>query len=168
MACGRRGLTGIWPTRPDELAAMEEGPLKRAAEIIDTRLSGARFQTFVHGDAKLANFCFRESAAVAAVDFQYVGRGCGMKDLAYFLGSCLSEEECEKRERELLDLYFEKFSAVMVSWEPRQILLRSKPSGVGFILLRGLTFTGSWRDGHPAIGKLTAIRHGWCARWWRL
>lgn len=29
-----------------------------------------------------------------------------MKDLAYFLGSCLSDEECEQHETELLDAYF--------------------------------------------------------------
>ena len=43
---------------------------------------------------------------VAAVDFQYVGGGCGMKDVAYFIGSCLYEEDCEKFETELLDYYF--------------------------------------------------------------
>jgi len=66
------------------------------------------FQTLVHGDAKLANFCFDlEGEAVAAVDFQYVGGGCGMKDVAYFIGSCLDEDETEEKATELLDRYFE-------------------------------------------------------------
>ena len=43
---------------------------------------------------------------VAAVDFQYVGGGCGMKDVAYFIGSCLAEEECERLESWLQDGYF--------------------------------------------------------------
>ena len=45
--------------------------------------------------------------AVAAFDFQYVGGGCGMKDVVYFLGSCLTEKDCEKHETELLDHYFQ-------------------------------------------------------------
>ena len=95
-------------TRPDELDALDDGPLKAAATGLDRRLSGSPFQTFVHGDAKLANFCFsRDGSRAAAVDFQYVGGGCGMKDLAYFISSCFDEDECERRESGLLDRYFE-------------------------------------------------------------
>lgn len=106
---------GLWPvgtywhldTRPDELESLDDPALKVAAGAIDARLSAARFQTFVHGDAKLANFCFSENGArVAAVDFQYVGGGCGMKDVAYFIGSCFDEEACERLEQALLDRYF--------------------------------------------------------------
>lgn len=94
-------------TRPDELERIADQRLKKAAGPIDRMLRGARFQTLVHGDAKLANFCFpSDGQGVAAVDFQYVGGGCGMKDLAYLLGSCLDAEACEDLERSLLDLYF--------------------------------------------------------------
>lgn len=95
-------------TRPDELAAMAEGDLKQAAAAIDERLNSCTFQTLIHGDAKVANFCFStDGEAVAAVDFQYVGGGCGMKDVAYFLGSCLSEKQCEHWQETLLDYYFD-------------------------------------------------------------
>ena len=57
--------------------------------------------------AKLANFCFSHDGRVAGVDFQYVGGGCGMKDVAYFIGSCLYEKECERLEEQILDTYFE-------------------------------------------------------------
>lgn len=115
---------GLWPvgtywhlaTRPDELAALKDTTLVEAAPRIDERLSSARYVTLVHGDAKLANFCFRRDArAVAAVDFQYVGGGCGMKDVAYFLGSCLDEDACERREQELLGVYFEALAAAIVA-----------------------------------------------------
>ncbi|MCD0462787.1 phosphotransferase [Roseiconus lacunae] len=110
--------TELWPigtywnldTRPDEFAAMPEGRLKRAAKTIDRRLNEAKFQTLVHGDAKIANFCFegRARAEVAAVDFQYVGRGCGMKDVAYFISSCFDESEAARQQDALLSFYFEQ------------------------------------------------------------
>nr|WP_299207434.1 oxidoreductase family protein [uncultured Brumimicrobium sp.] len=94
-------------TRPDEFASMKASDLKDKAKTIDEILNNCQYQTFVHGDAKVANFCFsNDGNSVAAVDFQYVGGGCGMKDVAYFLGSCLSGEECEKHESEALNFYF--------------------------------------------------------------
>lgn len=96
-------------TRPDELEKLDDFALKKAASAIDARLKASKFRTIVHGDAKLANFCFSEDGSeVAAVDFQYVGGGCGMKDLAYFVGSCFRDAEAEKREAEVLDFYFEE------------------------------------------------------------
>lgn len=111
--------TGLWSigtywhldTRPDELLALDDPELKAAAAKIDEKLNSTQYQTLVHGDAKLANFCFSESGKqVAAVDFQYVGGGCGMKDVAYFIGSCLFEEDCERYEVQLLDYYFDKLT----------------------------------------------------------
>ncbi len=94
-------------TRPDELQALEDQALKQAASSIDLKLRQSPFQTFVHGDAKLANFCFSQhNNQVAAVDFQYVGGGCGMKDVAYFIGSCLTDQQCQQQEIKLLDNYF--------------------------------------------------------------
>jgi hypothetical protein len=106
---------GLWETgtywhldtRPDEFSAMNEAPLKIAAKEIDTLLNNCKYQTLVHGDSKVANFCFSEDLNdVAAVDFQYVGGGCGMKDVAYLMSSCLSENECQLFEEELLSYYF--------------------------------------------------------------
>jgi len=71
----------------------------------------------VHGDAKVANFCFGDGG-VAAVDFQYVGCGCGMKDVAYFLGSCLEEDDGEQHAARLLDRYFVHLSAAIAD-DPR-------------------------------------------------
>lgn len=122
---------GLWETgtywhlatRPDELTALRDRPLREAAPRLDALLAEARYQTLVHGDAKLANFCFSPegeggSPRVAAVDFQYVGGGCGMKDLAYFLGSCLDEVECEAREAELLDRYFDALRSALADKRP--------------------------------------------------
>ncbi len=95
-------------TRPQELALLNDQRLKEAAPVIDQKLNTCTYKTFVHGDAKLANFCFAKEGQVAGVDFQYVGGGCGMKDVAYFIGSCLNESECERLEAQILDTYFER------------------------------------------------------------
>lgn len=100
-------------TRPDELSKMKNMSLKKAAHQIDDKLNNSKFQTLVHGDAKLANFCFSKSGSIAAVDFQYVGKGCGMKDIAYLIGSCFNDQECEIYESELLSHYFSQLKIAL-------------------------------------------------------
>ncbi len=95
-------------TRPEELANISGTRMHDFAGLLDARLRCGEYPTLVHGDAKLANFLFSEDhAEVGAVDFQYVGRGAAMKDVAYFAGSCMSGPECERQEAALLDVYFE-------------------------------------------------------------
>jgi hypothetical protein len=100
-------------TRTQELAVLDDQRLKEAAPMINEKLDTCNFKTFVHGDAKLANFCFAKDGRVAGLDFQYVGGGCGMKDVAYFIGSCLSEKDCERWEAKILDTYFHHFQNEM-------------------------------------------------------
>ncbi len=72
------------------------------------------FKLVVHGDAKLANFCFTPTRdAVAAVDFQYVGFGCGMKDVAYFISSCMNEYQAEQLEEDILNYYFQRLKSLL-------------------------------------------------------
>eukprot|EP00184_Porphyridium_aerugineum_P000349 CAMPEP_0184698960 /NCGR_PEP_ID=MMETSP0313-20130426/5391_1 /TAXON_ID=2792 /ORGANISM="Porphyridium aerugineum, Strain SAG 1380-2" /LENGTH=319 /DNA_ID=CAMNT_0027157969 /DNA_START=25 /DNA_END=981 /DNA_ORIENTATION=+ len=105
-------------TRPDEHRDMgNEGGLKQAAVAIDRRLNECEFRTLVHGDAKIENFCFtRDMSSVAAVDFQYVGAGAGIKDVAYLLGSGwggIDEREFEKSQEQLLKLYFSELRSAL-------------------------------------------------------
>jgi hypothetical protein len=101
-------------TRPDELAAVRDAAVRRAAPVLDERLNRARFRTLVHGDAKLQNFCFADTGdAVAAVDFQYVGGGVGVKDVAYCLTSCLTPRELERDAPQHLNAYFRELRATL-------------------------------------------------------
>ena len=157
--------SGLWPigtywhleTRPDELAAMQDGPLKKFAAEIDRRLNQARFQTLVHGDAKVANFCFSDhddDGEVAAVDFQYVGRGCGMKDVAYFISSCLSEKEAAEQQESLLSFYFERL----------QESLAIRHIGFDFLALED-----EWRELYPfAWADFCRFLSGWSPGHWKL
>lgn len=117
----------LWPTgtywhldtRPDELAALQDDRLKQHAEMIDCTLHQARFQTLVHGDAKLANFCFDdEGSAVAAVDFQYVGHGCAMKDVALFMSSAVEPDQCAEMEPWVLNIYFDALDSALKHYQP--------------------------------------------------
>ncbi|MDQ8189208.1 phosphotransferase [Roseibacillus persicicus] len=142
-------------TRPDELAALQDDALRAAAPSIDERLREARFQTLVHGDAKLANFCFSKSSEqVAGLDFQYVGGGCGMKDVAYFLGSCLDEGTMERREDELLDSYFRFLTGA----------LQRRRSGIDSAAVEA-----EWRELFPlAWTDFHRFLKGWCPTHWKL
>lgn len=106
-------------TRPDEWEALKEGELKEAASKIDEKLNQAKYKTLVHGDAKLANFLFSDEAA--AVDFQYVGGGVGIKDVAYFLSSVYEEGELEKWAPMCLDHYFRVLNLPEVEKEWRAL-----------------------------------------------
>ncbi len=102
-------------TRWDEFDALPKGKLRSLAKEIDDLLNQCSHKTIVHGDAKLANFCFSPiSESVAAVDFQYIGGGCGIKDVMLFMSSCLDDSGCEKHEKMLLDYYFEQLHHALI------------------------------------------------------
>ncbi|MDP2574523.1 phosphotransferase [Vibrio penaeicida] len=108
-------------TRPDEFQAMATSEFKTHAKAFDSALKSAPFPTLVHGDAKLANFCFSANMdSVGAVDFQYVGEGCAMKDVMLFISSCVPIEEAQNAEKLLLDYYFSQFEEAMSFYRPEQ------------------------------------------------
>ncbi|MEM7298595.1 MAG: phosphotransferase, partial [Bacteroidota bacterium] len=135
-------------TRPDEYERMKNLSLKEFAKAIDQRLSAASFQTLVHGDAKLANFCFSKQDKVAAVDFQYVGKGCGMKDVAYFISSCFHEKEIEKYEAELLNHYFNELEKSTDKSVDFQILKAEWMSLYKYAWADFYRFLDGWSPGH--------------------
>jgi len=153
----------LWPvgtywhlaTRPDELKVLNDKALRKVASSIDNLLNASPYQTFVHGDAKLANFCFSTNGEkVAAVDFQYVGGGVGVKDVAYFIGSCLYEEDCERLEKPLLDFYFGELK--------KAVVIRN--SDVDFEALEH-----NWRELYPvAWTDFYRFLKGWSPDHWKI
>lgn len=138
-------------TRPEELDVLTDKVLKNAAPLIDKKLNDCRYKTLVHGDAKLANFCFSASG-VAAVDFQYVGAGCGMKDLTYFVGSCFGDAESEKYEQEILKIYFDELKKALKD---------------SFISLEAIE--KEWREMYPlAWADFHRFLKGWSPGHWKI
>ncbi len=142
-------------TRPDELEEMSNSDLKEFAQEIDRKLNNNQYQTFVHGDAKLANFCFSEDGKkVAAVDFQYVGGGCGMKDVAYFVSSCLYEDDCERMEADILNFYFKEL----------RIAIETRKKDIDINLLEK-----DWRAMYPiAWTDFHRFLKGWSPDHWKI
>lgn len=142
-------------TRPEELEALDDLKLRNAAQQIDLKLKNATYQSIVHGDAKLANFCFSaDGKEVAAVDFQYIGGGCGMKDVAYFIGSCLYEDDCERLETALLDFYFTELTKALQQKQPK---------------LNALDIETEWRDLYPvAWTDFHRFIKGWSPGHWKI
>jgi len=103
-------------SRKEEWQTMAKGELKANASNIDHQLTATKYRTVIHGDAKLANFCFSsERDQIAAVDFQYVGGGCGMKDVAYFLSSAMDADALFAHDTELLECYFTTLASALKS-----------------------------------------------------
>ncbi len=141
-------------TRTEELDALNDTTLKEAAAIIDSKLSHSPYQTLIHGDAKLANFCFSDDTDdVAALDFQYTGHGCGMKDVAYFIGSCFNASESIDLETSLLTCYFEQLHQVLAQYHPH---------------LNADAIEQNWRPlYHFACADFQRFLKAWCPNHWK-
>lgn len=144
-------------TRPDELQALEDKNLKGNAAKIDEKLDAVKFQTLVHGDAKLANFCFSHAGsnvAAAAVDFQYVGKGCAMKDVVLFISSAIEPEQCQLKEQWLLDHYFSYVDEAVVKLRPE---------------LNSCDIEAAWRPMFAlAWADFQRFVKGWCPTHWKI
>ncbi|KAK0525414.1 hypothetical protein OC842_005507 [Tilletia horrida] len=79
-------------------------------------------QTLIHGDVKSANLAFSaDGTRAAAYDFQFVGRGVGVTDLAKFLTTSVASSvlRSEESERDWLRFYHGHFiAAVQAEPEP--------------------------------------------------
>ncbi|MBG08307.1 MAG: choline kinase [Halobacteriovoraceae bacterium] len=142
----------LWPigtywhldTRPDEFKAMKDKDLKKVAHLIDQKLNSSKYKTIVHGDAKIANFLFKENE-VAAVDFQYVGGGIGIKDVAYFLSSIYNEKELSQKESWCLDTYFKELANKEVEKEWRDLY--------PYVWCDFYRFLNGWSPGHYKLNS---------------
>lgn len=103
-------IEGLWEqgsywhldTRLDEYNSMKDDIWKKNAARLGDILKGypdgdrnkerdRRYRTIIHGDMKAENILFSEDKESCSVcDFQYVGQGYGMVDVAYLLSSSVN------------------------------------------------------------------------------
>lgn len=152
----------LWPigtywhlgTRQLEFEAMPSGDLKSNALKIDRLLNLCTYQTLVHGDAKYANFCFSNTGRAAAVDFQYVGGGCGMKDVAYLLSCIEGGVASQQKESSYLNHYFSILKEK----------LKTRNSTIEFEKLEA-----EWRKLYPiAWADFERFLQGWAPDHWKI
>ncbi len=170
MGCAPNGLWQVgtywhFATRQEEWHAMEPSLLKRYSPAVDAQLNAAKYQTLVHGDAKLANFCFRPTNGtqgakhdVAAVDFQYVGGGCGMKDVAYLVSSCLDGSESAAQQNALLDVYFRQLHESLMAQKPEVNFAELEAEWRAlyeFAWADFCRFLAGWAQGHWKLNEYT-------------
>jgi thiamine kinase-like enzyme len=116
--------TGVWDqgcywhldTRQQEFQSIPRSwsQLRGVADQVDAVLKGQRadgsetncHQTLVHGDFKSANLLWN-GGKCCAYDFQYVGKGLGVRDLAYMFASAVDIDvlEADGGEEQLLRHY---------------------------------------------------------------
>ena len=149
--------SGYWhlSTRPDELQNMADSALKRTAADIDKKLHSCNYQTLNHGDAKLANFCFhKEEETVAALDFQYVGQGPGIKDVVLLLASSFDNHALENHADELMQQYFRQLRLSLTAKRPDMdiaTLCHQWAELIPFAWADYQRFLEGWKPGHTRI-----------------
>lgn len=150
-------LGGYWylATRQSELMNMPDSHLKKSAVMINSAIENTKYQTLLHGDAKLANFCFHtQRSESAAVDFQYVGHGPGIKDLMLLLSSGLSESLLLARGEELLTRYFQVLEVALRRYGKSELFDDVKADWSTlwpFVWADYHRFLAGWKPDHPRI-----------------
>jgi hypothetical protein len=157
-----------------ELTVAERAVLDASREVLAPwMVAPAPTFAVVHGDYRLDNllFPFDDSGKVAAVDWQTVGIAQPGRDLAYFLGTCLSIDDRRRHEHELVALYHGHLAAHGVGGYPLDQCVDDYRAGMLhgplIILLGRLTatttergdamFLAMWRRCSAAIGELGTL-----------
>lgn len=166
VASGLQAQGCYWhlDTRPDEHARMGTsgfmGRLKLAARAIDMRLKADPLQSVVHGDAKGANIVYAEgpggTCTAVAYDFQYCGKACAAKDLAYFF----NVDAPSSQEEPLLKHYHAQLSALLTAQGDAPPTLEDVRTAHELALADWRRFSeiglGGWGDGN-ANRRVTAL-----------
>jgi hypothetical protein len=157
-----------------ELTVAERAVLDASREVLAPwMIAPAPTFAVVHGDYRLDNLLFPldDSGKVAAVDWQTVGITQPGRDLAYFLGTCLSIDDRRRHEHELVARYHRHLASHGVDDYPLEQCIDDYRAGMLhgplIILLGRLTatttergdamFLAMWRRCSAAISELGTL-----------
>ena len=117
----RQLLPGLYPgfcqrykgRLSSEILDMGQGLVDNIGAYLDTQTA---VRTVVHGDFRLDNLLFSPNGKVTVVDWQTVGTGSPMADLAYFIGTSIADPAArEASERGLFEHYLAQLALAGVS-----------------------------------------------------
>lgn len=113
-------LPGFFERYGDRVEAEHRAVAERFVKSHDAWLADERPPLgLVHGDYRLDNLLFADGA-VTVVDFQTVGFGPPLRDVAYFLGTGLATEDRREHEERLVRRYLDGLEAngvTAIDWE---------------------------------------------------
>lgn len=90
----------------EDLGSDEAEVLKTVADsIADWVVAAGEHSSLIHGDYRLDNLMFAPDGEVVALDWQTAGVGPALRDVAYFLGTCLDVEQRRQHEERLVADY---------------------------------------------------------------
>ncbi|KAL0483616.1 hypothetical protein AKO1_011480 [Acrasis kona] len=150
---------GYWylDTRQDELSDItgrEWSKLKAHSSKIDKFLKGQHdgttsdsHFTLLHGDAKSANILFSSSKdSCAMYDFQYVGRGYGVKDVVYFLATSCDSSVVAKQEKDLIEYYHQELMSALRRYNKASVVytIETLNKHFEYALLDWTRFCAGW------------------------
>jgi hypothetical protein len=96
-----------------EILDMGQGLVDNIGVYLDTSIAA---RTVIHGDFRLDNLLFSPSGEVTVVDWQTVGTGSPMADLAYFIGTSIADPAArEGCERGLFEYYLAQLALAGIS-----------------------------------------------------
>ncbi len=150
----------LGPSLDSEVAAM----LERFAGLAGAWARHGEFTTLVHGDYRPDNFMFGidpSAPPLAVVDWQTVGLGVGVTDLAYLLGGALEPERRHAEEPELLDRYRQALASQGVDY--REAECRSEYAIAtlhGVVVAVTATAMAEQTERGDALFTLMLNRHG--------
>jgi hypothetical protein len=98
-----------------EIEWIEMGLTREVAVQVHEAIKNSKSRTIIHGDAKASNFFFfKEDSRIAGFDFQYVGFGDPMRDVAYLLCCSIKQNLVDKHQDDLLWHYHSELSACLM------------------------------------------------------